>query len=177
MENYQLLLNLCSYDISMWALQMRREATALASGERTHTMHINNLKSPDVPILELSHVKSVALFPNSEGVKLQSHHFPLSGNAYPCWDDSARLSCAGLAQLPPFLSLQISPQRDSEWGRSDPSGLTIRGAFTEVVGRELLQLKSKVYREDHGIPMRTKPFGCRPCSVWKTAYGWFQLSS
>lgn len=86
----------------------------LASGERTHTMHINSLKSPDALILELSYVKTVAIFPTSEGVKLQSHRFPLSGNVCPCWDDSARLSCAGLAQLPPFLSLQISPQSDSE---------------------------------------------------------------
>lgn len=112
MENYQLLLNLCSCDISMWALRMWREATMLASGEWTHTVHINNLKSPDVLLLELSYVKTVAIFPTSEGVKLQLHRFSHSGNAYPCWDDSAHLSCSGLAQLPAF---SVAVNLTSEW--------------------------------------------------------------
>lgn len=88
MENYQLLLNLCSYDISMWALRMWREATVPASGKWTHTVHINNLKSPDVLILKLPYVKTVAIFSPSEDIKLHLQCFSHSGNANPCWDDS-----------------------------------------------------------------------------------------
>lgn len=77
-------------------------------GMNTQTMHINNLRSPNMFILQLSFVKTVAVSSTSEGIKLRLQRFSHSGRVYPCRGD-CHLSCSVLAQLWLVLLLQIFP--------------------------------------------------------------------